>query len=192
MEECGHLQALEPGFRSRRGDWDPTIFATGPRSTPTCLGPGRYDWAFRRPDLRRTEAPQYHADRRPLPFRRAGLDRQLPEPGFSRRCSANMPARSPNAIPGSAVHPGQRDVHLRHLLGAVRLVERTAARRQGASSPRSSTSSRPTCWRCRRSCSGAPDAIFIQSESSRILPRRKSGGDGRPRSLTRCGSCRSI
>lgn len=51
---------------------------------------------------------------------------------------------------GSALHPRQRDVRLRHLFRSVRLVERAANDRSHILSPRSSTSSRRISWRRER------------------------------------------
>ena len=47
-------------------------------------------------------AAQHHPDRRSLPFRRAGLDRQFPEPGFSGAFRQLMPRTSRAAFPGSS------------------------------------------------------------------------------------------
>ena len=47
------------------------------------IGPGKYDWEFRRRNLLRSEAPRHYSHRRSLPLRCAGLDRQFSKSGFS-------------------------------------------------------------------------------------------------------------
>ena len=81
MEKCGH-------YKHWRTDFDLVeelgirFLRYGPPLHTTWLGPGRYDWAFADVTFARSEAARHRADRRSLPFRRAGLDRQLPEPRF--------------------------------------------------------------------------------------------------------------
>ena len=134
---------------SRR--WASVTSATGPPIHKTWLGDGQVRLGVRRPDLRRPETAQHRADRRPVPFRRARLDRQLPEPGLSRAFCALCQAFAERFPWVQLYTPGQRDVHLRHVFGALRLVERAAEPAIRRSSPRSSTSSRPTSSPCGRS-----------------------------------------
>jgi beta-glucosidase len=81
MEACGHYEAgARISTASRRSA--SSILRYGPPLHRTFLGPGKYDWEFADLTLRRAEAARHHADRRPVPLRRARLDRQFPEPGF--------------------------------------------------------------------------------------------------------------
>ena len=104
----------------------------GPPLHRTWLGPGRYDWGFADETFADLQAPRHHADRRPLPLRRAGLDRQLPEPRLpatvrrlrarlrrsaSRGCSSTRRSTRCSSAPPSR---------------PLRLVERAAARATAA------------------------------------------------------------
>ena len=98
MEVVRPLRALARGFRLRPGDRHqlPALRAADP---PDLSRPGQVRLGIRRHHLRRSEAARHHADRRSLPFRRAGLDRQFPEPGFPAAVRALCRRRSPSAIP---------------------------------------------------------------------------------------------
>ncbi len=122
------LSALANRFRPGRGSWHPFPQVRPPpahhadRPRPLRLG-------VRRRHLRRPVPPRPGADRGPLPLRRARLDRRLPEPGLPgavRRLRRRL--RGAFSV-GPALHPGQRDVHLRPVLRQVRLVERAGLHR---------------------------------------------------------------
>ena len=115
MEACGPLRALARGLRLRRGDRD-QFPPLRPAAAPDLPRPRQIRLGICRPDAGRSEAARHHADRRPLPLRRARLDRQFPEPRLSASSSPTTPPPSPSVILGPALHAGERDVHLRRLL----------------------------------------------------------------------------
>ena len=164
--EVRPLPALARRFRRWCRSWASASCATARRCTRTWLGAGRYDWEFADETFaelqRRDIVPIVDLCHFGVPdwignFQNPDFPALFAE--YARAFAAALPL-------GAALHAGQRDVHLRPLLGPLRLVERAADQRPRPSSPRSSTSSRPTCWPCRPSCDVRPDAIFIQSESS--------------------------
>ena len=125
MEKCGHYEHWRTDFDCVQ-EIGINYLRYGPPIHTTYLGPGKYDWEFS--DL--TFAELRRRDIIPIVdlchFGVPGLDRQFPE---SRLPAAVRPVRRGvrRALPvGSALHAGQRDVHLRDLLGHVRLVERAA------------------------------------------------------------------
>ena len=117
------LRALARGLRLRPGNRHqfPALRPAAPQDLPRAR---QVRLGVRRPHLRRAEAARDHADRRPVPLRRARLDRQFPEPRFP-AAVRRLCRRVRRALPvGPALHADQRDVHLRGLLGEIRLVER--------------------------------------------------------------------
>jgi hypothetical protein len=81
MDSCGHYQHWRTDFDLVQ-DLGISFLRYGPPIHTTFLGKGRYDWSFADETFRRSAPPRHRADRRSLPFRRARLDRRLPEPGF--------------------------------------------------------------------------------------------------------------
>ena len=81
--------------------------ATARLYTRPSSAPGRYDWSFRRCDLRGAEEAQHHSYRRPLPFWCSGLDRKFPEPGLSRALCQLCGGVRASVSMGSALHPDQ-------------------------------------------------------------------------------------
>ena len=146
MEVVRPLRALARGFRLRPGNRH-QFPALRPAAPQDLSRPRQVRLGIRRHHLRRPEAARDHADRRPVPLRRARLDRQFPEPRLPATVR-QLCRRLRRALPlGAALHADQRDVHLRGLLGEIRLVERAAEATTARSSPRSSTSSKPMSWR---------------------------------------------
>ena len=173
MEAGGHYKHWETDFALLQ-ELGIRFLRYGPPIHRTWLGQGRYDWEFADQTFG-AEAPRHHADRRPVPLRRARLDRQLPEPGLPGAVRRVRPRLRRALSLGAALHAGERDVHLRHLLGRYGWWnEQLAATRP--SSPRSSTSSRPTCWRCTRSSTFARRALHPE-RILRVLPCRRAGRD---------------
>ena len=166
MEKCGHYDHWRTDFDCVE-ELGIRFLRYGPPLHRTWLGHGRYDWEFADADLRRAAAARHHADRRPVPLRRARLDRQLPEPGLPRALRRLRRAPSRGASPGcSSTRRSTRCSSAPPFSAAYGWWNEQLHERPRPSSPRSSTSSRPTCWPCTRSSSVRPDAIFIQSESS--------------------------
>src|SRR3954470_9397538 len=101
----------------------------GPPYYKVHCGPGAYDRGFRQRHLPSVAGDGHHAYRRPLPFRCAGLARQLPEPGLPalfRRVRPSLRRPLPLGLP---VHAGQRDLRQRPVLRPLWLVERAAYQR---------------------------------------------------------------
>ena len=123
MAVCGHYDRWREDFDCVQ-EIGINYLRYGPPIHKTYLGPEQVRLGIRRPDLRRFEEARDHADRRFVPFRRARLARQFPEPRFPapvRRLCRGVR----RALPvGAALHADQRDVHLRGLLRQIRLVER--------------------------------------------------------------------
>ena len=104
MEECGHYDQWQRDFELL-GDLNIRFLRYGPPLHKTFLGPGPVRLGVHRSDVRLAEGARHHPHRRPVPFRRARLDRRLPEPGLSRRCLPSTPAPSRSASPGSSSTP---------------------------------------------------------------------------------------
>ena len=109
-----------------------------------------------------------------LSFRRAGLDRQFPEPGFPAFvCDLRWPP-SRSGIHGCSLYAGQRDVHLR------RPSAKYGWWNEQLKTDRSFVTALKTIVRANvlamEILKRRPDAIFIQSESSEF-PRRQPGGN---------------
>jgi beta-glucosidase len=84
------------------------------------------------------------------------------------------------ALPvGAALHAGQRDVHLRALLGPVRLVERAAGQRPGLRHG-AQAHRQGQCAGDEAILEVRPDAIFIQSESSEYFHAENPAAISRP------------
>ena len=155
MAKCGHYTRWREDFALVR-ELGIEYLRYGPPLYTTHLGPGRYDWDFADETFDALQEMRHHAHRGPVPFRRAGLDRRVPEPGLARRCSPSTPAPSPCASPGCATtRPSTRSSSRPRSRGR-RLVERAADRATGASSPPWATCAGPTPWRCTRSWRSAP------------------------------------
>ena len=169
---------------SWRDDFDCVAGARHPRpalrpaAAPHLARPGPLRLGVRRRDVRRPAAARHHADRRPLPLRRARLARQLPEPGLSRALRRLRARLRRSASRWVQLYTPVNEMFICAPFSArVRLVERAAARATAPSSPRSSTSSRPTCWRCRRSSKCVPGRDLHPERVVRVLPRRQPGRD---------------
>ena len=133
VDETGEgrpLQALGDRLRARRGSRT-SVPALWPADPPHLAGSRPLRLGLRRPDIRPLEAPRHRADCRSLPLRRAGLDRRLPEPRVPAPLCRVRPRLCRALSMGAALHTGQRDLRLRHVLGRLRLVERAAARATG-------------------------------------------------------------
>ncbi len=116
------LQALADRLRPGPGTGD-LVPPLRPSDPQDMAGRRALRLGVRRRHLRGSEAPRHHTDRGPLPLRAARLDRQLPEPRFPTAVPA-LCARLRRPLPlDSALYASQRDVHLRHVFGAVGLVE---------------------------------------------------------------------
>ena len=81
MEACGHYERWREDFDCVQ-EIGIQFLRYGPPLHRTFLGPGKYDWEFADITFADLQAARHHPDRRPVPFRRARLDRQFPEPGF--------------------------------------------------------------------------------------------------------------
>ena len=166
MEKCGHYEHWRDDFDLRRGARHP-LPALRAAAAPHLARPGPLRLGVRRPDVRRPAAARHHADRRPLPLRRARLDRQLPEPRLPARCSRDYAGAFAERFPlGAALHAGQRDVHLRDVLGRA-----TAGGTSSCASDRAFVTALKHLVKANVLAMQAildvrPDAIFIQSESS--------------------------
>ena len=113
MEKCGHYEHWRDGLRSRRRNSASASCATGRRCTRTCLGPGRYDWAF----ADETFADLQRRDIVPIVdlchFGVPDWIGNFQNPDFP-ELFAELRAGLRAPLPlGAALHPGQRDVHLR-------------------------------------------------------------------------------
>ena len=95
-------QRWREDFELREGAGHRATCATGRRCYRTHLGPGRYDWGFADETFHALRGDGHHADRRPVPLRRARLDRRFPEPGLAAATSPSTPAPSPSASRGCA------------------------------------------------------------------------------------------
>ena len=156
----------------------------GPPYFSTHLGPGKYDWSFadetfgalhdsrasrRSPTCATSACPTGSATSRTP---------------TGPRCSPSTRAAFAHALSlGPVLHAGQRDLHRRDVLGAVRLVERAADDATARSSPRSSTCARRTCWRCTRSSKSGP------TPSSSRASRREYFHAGRARTARSTRAC---
>src|SRR3954451_21433902 len=130
LEKGGHYKHWETDFALLQ-DLDIRYLALWTTHPPDLAGSRSLRLGLRGPDIRAFEEPRHRADRGSLPLRRAGLDRQLPEPGLSSTL-CRVRARLCAALPvGAALHARERDVCVRHLLGGIRLVERAARERSG-------------------------------------------------------------
>ena len=146
----------------------------GPPTTRRISGPGKYDWAFTDETFGALHRHGHHADRRPVPLRRARLDRRLPERGLARAVCRVLQGVCRAAFPGSATTRRSTRSSSRRLFSAQygwwneRLTQRPRH-----SCARSSTSARRTSSPCTRfwKCSRTP--IFIQSESSEYFHPEK-------------------
>ena len=166
MEKCGHYERWREDFDLRAGARR-LVPALRPADPPHLAGARALRLGLRRRDLRRSAPARRRADRRPVPFRRARLDRQLPEPRLPRALRRATPAPSRERFPWVQLYTPVNEMFIcATFSAALRLVERAADDATAPSSPRSSTSSRPTCWPCSAILEVRPDAIFIQSESS--------------------------
>ena len=128
MEECGHYDQWQRDFELL-GDLNIRFLRYGPPLHKTFLGQGRYDWEFTDLTFAWLKERDDHSHRRPVPFRRARLDRRLPEPGLPSAVCRVRPRLRASLPLGPVLHPGQRDVHLRPVLGRLRLVERAIEER---------------------------------------------------------------
>ena len=152
MESCGHYKHWRSRLRPGRGARASASCATARRCTAPGSAPGRYDWEFADETFARPAAARHHADRRPLPLRRARLARRLPEPGLPAALRATTPRAFAERYPWVQLYTPVNEMFICAIFSATygwwneQLHDATAP-----SSPRSSTSSRPTCWRCRRS-----------------------------------------
>ena len=124
----------------------------GPPLYKTHLGAGKLRLGLHRRNLRRAEAAGHHADRRPLPLRRARLGRRLSIIPIGRSCSPNTPGPSPSDIPGSDFYTPVNEIFVAATFSGLlgwwneRQTQRSRLRDRAAA-----TSARPTCWRCARS-----------------------------------------
>ena len=113
-----------------------TILRYGPPIHKTFLGPGKYDWEFA--DI--TFAELKRRDITPIVdlchFGVPDWIGNFQNPDFPQLFAHYAAAFAERYPVGAALHAGQRDVHLRDLLGQVRLVERAAEDATRASSPR--------------------------------------------------------
>ena len=78
MEKCGHYQRWQEDFDLVK-ELGIEYLRYGPPYYRTHLGPGKYDWAFADETFHALQEHEDHADRRPVPLRRAGLDRRVSE-----------------------------------------------------------------------------------------------------------------
>jgi hypothetical protein len=125
------LQALAHDFDLVEDLGIPLSCAIGRPSTSPGSADGRYDWASATRSFGELEAARPQRHRRPLPFRRAGLGRQFPEPDFPALFAAYARAL-PSASLGPALHANQRECSFcAQLLRASWLVERAAVERPG-------------------------------------------------------------
>ena len=112
-------------------------------------------------------AARHRAHRRPLPLRRARLDRQLPEPRLSRSCSPSMRGAFAQRYPWVQLYTPVNEMFIcAHLLGA-----RTAGGTSSSRSDRAFVTALKHIVKANVLAMHAilevrPDAIFIQSESS--------------------------
>ena len=135
MEKCGHYKHWRTDFELLQ-DLDLRFLRYGPPIHTTWLAPERYDWEFADLTFGYLKEIDVVADRRSLPFRRAGLHRQLPEPRLPKALRRLRPRLRRALSVGADLHAGERDVHLRAVLGRLRLVERAADLATAASSRR--------------------------------------------------------
>ena len=166
MEECGHYEhwredfdcVEELGIQFLR--YGPPLHTHLPRARQVRLG-------VRRRDLRRAASGATSCRSSTSATSACPTGSAISRTPTSRSCSPTMPRAFAERFPWVQLYTPVNEMFICAIvLGQVRLVERAADERPRRSSPRSSTSSRPTCWRCRRSSKRRPDAIFIQSESS--------------------------
>ncbi len=189
--EVRPLPPLAHRLRLRRGP-RPACPALRPAAAPHLARPGSLRLGVRRRDVRRPARARHHADRRPLPLRRAGLDRQLPEPGLSRRCSRAMRGPSPSASRWVQLYTPVNEMFICATFSAAygwwneQLHERPGVRhraeahRQGQ---RAGDAGDPR---------GAAGRDLHPERIVRVLPcRQPRRRSSRPRSATRRASCRS-
>ena len=175
MEKCGHYKHWRKDFDCSQ-ELGIRFCATARRCTRTFIGPGRYDWAFA--DLtfaelkRRNIIPIVDLCHFGVPDWIGNF--QNPDfPSFSRL----MPGLSPSAFRGSSstrrsTRCSSAPCSRPHTAGGTSSCTTTRP-----SSRRSSTSSRPMCWRWSESSSVRPRRHLHPERIVRILPRRQPGRD---------------
>jgi hypothetical protein len=128
MEKCGHYKHWRTDFELVR-DLGISFLRFGPPIHRTYLGPGRYDWEFA--DL----TFGYLKEHEILPivdlchFGVPDWIGNFQNPDFPELFADYARAFARRFPVGAALYAGQRDVHLRHVLGRLRLVERADDRR---------------------------------------------------------------
>ena len=166
MEKCGHYQHWRKDFDLRARSSGIRFLRYGPPLHRTLLGAGQLRLGLRRRDLRRAAAARHRAHRRPLPLRRAGLDRQLPEPRLPGALRRLRRAPSPSASRGCS-----------STRRSTRCSSAPCSRPRTAGGTSSCTSDRAFVTALKHIVKAnvlamqailevRPDAIFIQSESS--------------------------
>ena len=175
MAECGHYDRWREDFALVQ-EIGCNFLRSARRCTRTLLGPGRHDWDYADQAFAELRRLRHRADRRPLPFRRAGLDRRLPEPRFPGAVRRLCPGlRRPLPL-GAALHAGERDVHQRGLLRQYGWWNEQLRTDRGFVTALKHVV-RANILAMQAILEVRPDAIFIQSEIDRILPRRKPRRD---------------
>ena len=156
--EVRPLRALARGLRAASRSSASASCATARRCTRTLLGPGRYDWEFADVTFAELRRRDIVPDRRPLPLRRAGLDRRLPEPGLPGALRRLRRAPSPQRFPWVQLYTPVNEMFIcapvlrRATAGGTSSCTTDRGLRHRAQAHRA----RPTCWRCRRSSRCGP------------------------------------
>jgi hypothetical protein len=110
MEACGHYRHWRTDF-DLVGELGIGFLRYGPPLHLSFPAAGRYDWSFADETFAELKRRGIVPDRGPLPLRRAGLDRRLPEPDFP-RCSG-LRARIRRALPVVQLYTRSTRCHLR-------------------------------------------------------------------------------
>ena len=123
MEKCGHYTHWRTDF-DLLDELDIQVLRYGPPLHKTFIGPGRYDWSFADMTFaeieRRNIVPIVDLCHFGVPDWIGNFQNPDFPDLFASLCGR---LRAPLSL-GPALYPGQRDVHLRTVLGGLRLVER--------------------------------------------------------------------
>ena len=124
MEKCKHYERWREDFALVE-DLGIRFLRYGPPLHKTFLGPDRYDWEFADLDLRPTEETATSRRSSTCATSACRTGSAISRTPTSRSCSPTTPSAFAQRFPWVQLYtPSQRDVHLRHVLGRLRLVER--------------------------------------------------------------------
>ena len=166
MEKCGHYERWQEDFDLVH-ELGIGYLRYGPPIHRTWLGARALRLELRRRDLRR--ARQSWTARPIVDLCHFGVPDWIgnfQNPDFPALFASYARAFAAALPLGAALHAGQRDVHLRPVLGRLRLVERAAARATQAFVTALKHIVKANVLAMHAILDVRPDAIFIQSESS--------------------------